>query len=70
MHRDDSPVPGTTFGDNEIVIHKEGDYGTYVDGYHLMAKKVWEDIQAYEGTSGFVKDVSSKHLHRRIPNFH
>mmetsp|Transcript_840 Transcript_840/g.716 ORF Transcript_840/g.716 Transcript_840/m.716 type:complete len:83 (-) Transcript_840:30-278(-) len=70
MHKLDAPEPGTLAGDNHVVIHDGNEYGTYVDGFHVMAEKVWQDVQEYEGGVGFVNDVSSKHLHNRIPNLH
>jgi hypothetical protein len=55
--------PIDEFGDNRIIIHDGKEYSTYVDGYHLMAKKVWEDMQAYE-------EVKTGHLHRFSSGIH
>ena len=69
MHRLDGVEIDRIKGDNDITIHNGNDYGTYEDGFNLMAKKVWEDIQQFDTGEGFVGQVSSKSLHRRVPNF-
>lgn len=68
MHKKEGLEPGTTHGDNRIIIHDGKTYSTYVDTFHLMANKVWEDIQNYETKVGFKKDVPSRVLHKPIPN--
>lgn len=69
MHRVNGPSIDTLKGDCQIVIHEDSEYGTYADGYYLMASKVWKDIQNYESKVGFLNQISTKKLHKRIPNF-
>lgn len=69
MHRLDSKDVDKIKGDNEMIFHDGQEYGTYADGYNLMASKVWEDIQEYSSRESFIHQVSGKSLHRRVPDF-
>jgi hypothetical protein len=68
MHRLDAPGTDKLMGSNQLSVHQGQQYGTYADGYHLMATKVWEDIQGYESNIGFINEINTKKLHKRVPN--
>lgn len=68
MHRLDAPEVDKLKGDNEVVMHHGKELGTYADGFHLMATKVWKDVENYESNIGFINEINTKKLHKRIPN--
>lgn len=69
MHRLNSFEVDKLKGDNEIIVHDGKEYGTYADGYHLMAKKVWKDIQEFDTRDGYVKQTPGRVLHKHVADF-
>lgn len=68
MPKLEGPALDQLKGNNHIIVHDGKQYSTYQDTFHLMATKVWGDMQSYESKVGFKNDVSSRSLHRPIPN--
>ena len=48
MHKIDGPAPGSVAGFNEIIIHDGKKYENFADTFHIMAHKVWEDMQDFK----------------------
>jgi hypothetical protein len=68
LHRADNQDFTNQTGVNKLILHDGKQYNEYKDPFHLMANRVWEDIQNYDSTLDLKYSVSSKKLHKSIPN--
>ena len=68
MHKVGSQDYTNQTGVNKLVVHDGKQYHEYRDPFHLMATKVWADIQKYDSKLDFKYEVSSKKLSKSIPN--
>lgn len=68
MHRVDTQDYTNQTGVNKLILHDGKQYHEYLDPFHLMATKVWKDIQDYDSKLDLKFEVSSKKLHKSIPN--
>jgi len=60
MHKVGKIQPGDIKGINHIVIHDGKEYHDYADPFHIMAKKIWSDMQSYETDVGIKFQPSSR----------
>jgi len=68
MHEVGAPEPGRLSGENQILVTEGKEYSHYVDGFYLMASKVWSDIQNYDKGVNYDFDTTSRKVHRPIPH--
>jgi hypothetical protein len=68
IHEVDGSEPYSICGENEIVIHDNKSYSQYADTFHLMAKKVWTDMNSYQTDVGLKHIPSTRPLHKQVPN--
>jgi hypothetical protein len=55
-------------GLNQIIIHDGKEYAEYHETFHVMATKVWEDIQAYDTSFEENYEVETRKLRKSIPH--
>lgn len=70
VHKVDFSIEDTVFGENQVVVHDGKEYSQYADTFHLMATKVWADIQKYETQVGLKFKPSARILHKPAPNLY
>lgn len=64
----DGSAPAARVSENEIIVHDNKTHDLFADTFHLMAKKVWADMNEYQTDVGVKHIPSTRQLHKQVPN--